>query len=282
MALPVAQYLYGQPVFDPEDPFFDALEDGVFQAATTSKLTLLTSYGMKVVFKGDFTIDGTGVVTGGTMDSFAVFEGPTKVLKASGYLISATDLIDAIDQFQTGTDEPLADLLLTIPTSYVGSSQDDTIFADGFGSEIRGKAGNDKILGGDTGQLLKGGAGNDLIFAHDGFSFMHGGSGDDVFIFADPTQPSKIKDFNPGDDLIGLDGWGFDAIGPGFLADSQFHVGKEAATEDQIIIYDRKSGNLFYDGDGSGDVQQQINFAKVGKGLDISAGNFFGELFGHA
>ena len=79
---------------------------------------------------------------------------------------------------------------------------------------------------------------------------------------------------NLGYGLIGLVG--------GFLADSQFHVGKEAATEDQIIIYDRKSGNLFYDGDGSGDLQQQVNFAKVGKGLDMSAANFYGELFGHA
>ena len=282
MALPVVQYLYGYPVFDPEDSFFDALEDGVFQTATTTKLTLLTSYGMKIVFKGDFTIDGAGIVTGGTVESFNTFGGPTKVLTGNGYLISAVDLIDAVEQFQLANPVPLEDLLLEIPTKYVGSAQDDVLFADGFGSVVLGKAGNDDVLGGDTGQTLKGGKGNDLIFAHDGFCFFYGGSGNDVFIFADPTKPSKIKDLNPEHDLIGLDGWAFDAIGPGFLQDSQFRVGKHAKTEDQIIIYDRKTGNLFYDGDGSGDTFAQINFAKVGKGLDIAAGNFFGELFGHA
>jgi Ca2+-binding RTX toxin-like protein len=176
---------------------------------------------------------------------------------------------------------PLEDLLLEVPTSYIGSSQDDFLFADGMGSEIRGKAGNDELIGNDAAQLLMGGKGNDFIFAHDGFSTFYGGAGDDVFVFANPNTPSKIKDFSPDDDLIGLDGWGFDAVGPGFLQASQFRVGKMAKTAEQIIIYDRKTGNLYYDGDGSGDTLAQVKFAKVSKGLDISAGNFFGELFGH-
>ena len=282
MALPVAKYLYGSPVTDPEDAFFDAFDDGVFQPATTTKLVLSTHYGMKIVFKGDFTLDDTGAVIGGTMDSFSVFGGPTKVLTGSGYLISAVDLVEAVNEWQAFNEEPLSELLLEIPTSYKGSAQDDFLYADGFGSEMRGKAGNDTLIAADMGQVLKGGAGNDFLFAHEGFCFFYGGGGSDVFVFADPNQPSKIKDFNPGEDLIGLDGWGFDAIGPGFLDQSQFRIGKHAKTEDQIIIYDKKTGNLYYDGDGSGDAEAQINFAKVKKGLDISAGNFFGELFGHA
>lgn len=282
MALPVVEYLYGHPVMDPEDSFFDALEDGVFLPATSTKLILQTTYGMKIVFKGDFTVDGMGVVTGGTVESFNAYGGPTKLLKGSGYLLSAVDLIAAVEQFQAFNDAPLESLLLDIPTRYVGSSQDDFLFANGIGSELHGKAGNDDLIGGDTGQLLKGGKGNDFFFAHDGFSFFHGGAGDDVFVFADPTKPSTILDFNPDQDLIGLDGWAFDAIGPGFLQDAQFHIGKDAQTEEQIIIYHRKSGNLFYDGDGSGTTLAAVNFAKVSKGLDISAGNFFGELFGHA
>ncbi len=282
MALPVVEYLYGSPLIYPEESFFDALKDGVFQTATSTKLTLLTSYGMKIVFKGDFTIDGMGVVTGGTVESFNSFVGPTKMLKGSGYLIEAVALIEAVEQWQLFNDEPLAELFLEVPTKYVGSEQDDLLVADGFGSVVKGMAGNDEIIGGDTGQTLKGGKGNDLIFAEEGFCFMYGGKGDDVFVFVDPTLPSKIKDFKPDHDLIGLDGWGFDAIGPGFLQDSQFRIGKHAKTAEQIIIYDKKTGNLYYDGDGSGDTLAQINFAKVGKGLDIAAGNFFGELFGQA
>lgn len=281
MALPVVQYLYGFPVIDPEDPFFDAFDDGVFQAPTDTKLTLMTPYGMKIVFKGSFTVDDMGVVTGGTVESFSVFSGPTKVLKGSGYGLSAVALIDAVEQWQMANEQPLEDLLLNIPTSYIGSKQDDFLYAEGMGSEIRGKAGNDWLIGADTAQILKGGKGNDFIFSHDGFSTFYGGPGEDVFVFANPNTPSKIKDFNPNQDLIGLDGWGFDAIGPGFLQDDQFRIGKNAKTPEQIIIYDQKTGNLYYDGDGSGDMLAQVKFAKVGKGLDISAGNFFGELFGH-
>ena len=96
MALPVVQYLFGNPVLDPEDPFFDAFDDGVFQPATATTLTLLTSYDMKIVFKGSFTVDGMGVVTGGVVESFSVFSGPTEVLTGSGYGLSAVDLIDAV------------------------------------------------------------------------------------------------------------------------------------------------------------------------------------------
>jgi len=279
MGLPVVQHLYGWPTYDSEEIFFDSIEDGIFATPSTSKLVLETSYGMKIVFKGEFTVT-EGVLTGGTVSSFKAFAGPTKVLTGSGYELDAVDLVVAIGLWQASDQQPLADLLLDIPTKYVGSKQDDFLYADGIGSKIHGKDGNDTVVGGDADQVLKGGKGNDFLFAHDGLSFMYGGKGNDVFAFADPTLPNKIKDFDPKHDQIGLDGWGFDAIGPGFLTDDQFHVGKQAKTESQIIIYDKKSGALYYDGDGSGS-EAQIQFAKVGKGLDISAGNFFGELFGH-
>ncbi len=280
MALPVVQHLYGWPVYDSEEVFFDSIDDGTFRTPTSTKLVLETPYGMKIVFKGEFTVV-EGVLTGGTVTSFAAFAGPTKVLTGSGYELDAVDLVEAIGLWQASDQQPLSDLLLDIPTKYIGSKQDDFLYAEGIGSKILGKAGNDYVIGGDVDQVLKGGKGDDLLFAHDGFAFMYGGKGSDVFVFADPSLPSKIKDFNPNKDLIGLDGWGFDAIGPGFLADDQFRVGKQAKTESQIIIYDKKTGKLYYDGDGSGP-DAQIQFAKVGKGLDISAGNFFGELFGHA
>jgi Ca2+-binding RTX toxin-like protein len=279
MALPVVQHLFGWPSYDSEEVFFDSIDDGVFLTPTENKLVLETSYGMKIVFKGEFTVEA-GVLTGGTVSSFTAFAGPTKVLTGGGYEVDAVDLTTAIAAFQAFDSAPLEEILLDLPTKYIGSAQDDFLFANGLGSKILGKDGNDSIIGGDADQTLKGGKGDDFLFAHDGFSFMYGGKGNDVFAFADPTLPSKIKDFNPDEDQIGLDGWGFDAIGPGFLADDQFHVGKAAKTESQIIIYDKKSGALYYDGDGSG-IDAQIQFAKVGKGLDISAGNFFGELYGH-
>jgi Ca2+-binding RTX toxin-like protein len=280
MALPVVEYLYGFPVLDPEDAFFAALEDGVFQPATTTKLTLLTDYGMKIVFKGDFTIDGMGVVTGGTVSSFVAVAGNTKVLKGDGFSMSATALIDAVGEWQVFNDQPLEDLFLDIPTKFVGSDQIDFLFGGpAFGTKLLGKGGDDELVAGAADQTLKGGDGDDFLFAIDGLCFFYGGNGNDVFAFLDPTEPNKIKDLNPEDDLIALDGFGFDAIGPGFLDDSQFRIGKQAKTAEQIVIYDSKSGAIYFDNDGSGS-EAQVQFAKVTKGLDLAAGNFYGELFG--
>jgi len=66
MVLPVVDYRYGFPVPDPQDNFFDAIYDGSFTTATSSKFILETSYGSKIVFKGDFIVSG-GVITGGTV-----------------------------------------------------------------------------------------------------------------------------------------------------------------------------------------------------------------------
>ena len=101
MALPVVDLLFGFPVFDPTHNFFDAVYDGDFGTATPTRLPLVTTYGSKVVFTGDFTVDGAGVVTGGTVTGFKVFAGNTKVETGSGYDISITELIAAVADWQS-------------------------------------------------------------------------------------------------------------------------------------------------------------------------------------
>ena len=52
-------------------------------------------------------------------------------------------------------------------------------------------------------------------------------------------------------------------------------VRSRAIDADDRIIYDRKSGALSYDADGSGTDFAPIKFASVGKNLDLSADDFF-------
>jgi Ca2+-binding RTX toxin-like protein len=278
MALPVVELLFGFPALDPTHNFFDAIYEGDFGTATATRLPLVTTYGSKVVFTGDFTVDGAGVVTGGTVTGFKVFAGPTKVETGSGYDISATDLIAAIDAWQTTSAEPLSDLLLDIPTRYLGSELGDFIFGiDGPGSVFLGRQGDDELFASSGDITLKGGKGNDLLVAQEGLCWYAGGQGRDVFAFVDPTLGNKIKDFNVEDDRIRLDPYTFVGVELGVLRDSQFKIGKHASTEDQIILYQRGKGKLWFDQDGSGDVYDPIKFAKISKGLDLTAHNFFSD-----
>jgi Ca2+-binding RTX toxin-like protein len=275
MALPVVEYFYGFPVLDPEDNFFDAIYDGSFTTATSARLVLETDYGSKIVFKGDFVVSG-GVVTGGTVDHFKVFAGETKVMTESGLDISATALIDAVEAWQTFSSEQLDELLLAIPARYVGSEQDDFLFGEGMGTKILGRQGDDRIATEDVDTVLKGGKGNDLLVAESGFSWYSGGKGDDVFVFVDPATPNKITDFSAGD-LIQLNTLTFEGVGQGFLLKGQFALGASASDEDQIILYQKGKGNLWYDQDGSGSTYDPVKFAKVDKGTDLSHKDFYGD-----
>ena len=85
----------------------------------------------------------------------------------------------------------------------VGTSDGDQIFGLGQDDVLRGQLGNDFLSGGNGNDVLAGGPGND---------FLDGGKGDDLFLFAptanDVRQRDVITDFEQGNDLIGLRGFG--------------------------------------------------------------------------
>ena len=86
---------------------------------------------------------------------------------------------------------------------------DDIIFGGEGNDQIGGKGGNDQLLGGagddslwgdDGDDLLRGGLGDDTLVGDD----FSGGSGDDIFVLAVGEGTDTIKDFQVGNDLIGL------------------------------------------------------------------------------
>lgn len=102
----------------------------------------------------------------------------------------------------------------------------------------------------------KGGSGKDLLDAGPGADRLAGGKGGDVFRFADAPEaggPDRIKDFRSGPDTIELSGEVYDALPAGPLDAAMFRAGKEARDGDDHILYDRATGALRYDADGSGD-----------------------------
>lgn len=265
----------GGPLFNPGAAFGNAIYGGDVTPPTTTEFTSQsTSDDFRVVFKGTFTVVG-GDITGGTVESFTVYAGSTKVEMAKGYAIDAAALYDA---FQTDDFNTIEDLLFNVPVKYTGSNMDDRAFGSDFADKLIGKDGND-YLGGSLGDdVIKGGKGNDGLAGGEGSDLLKGGKGDDVFYFefdsmAPPTSHDKIADFKPGHDHISLSDWS-NTLPAGYLDKSHFHVGTEAKTEEQVVIYDKKHGKIFYDADGSG-AGAQFLLATVKDGTKIHADDFF-------
>jgi Ca2+-binding RTX toxin-like protein len=123
------------------------------------------------------------------------------------------------------------------------------------------------IFGNSGANILNGGAGADYLQGlggADSFAFTTALGGDNV---------DTIGDFTTGSDRILLDHAIFDQLVPGALNSTLFHVGTEATDEDQRIIYDDATGNLYYDADGIGGTAQVL-FATLNGGVPLAASDF--------
>lgn len=151
--------------------------------------------------------------------------------------------------------------------------------APSLGSDdmLLGGSRSDFLLGSTGDDILKGGRGADLLADTSGRNKMVGGGGDDVFLFvlddsASHAAFARIKDFAPGEDVIALV-TGLPDLAPGPLGETYFHQGKAAVTADHHVIYDGKSGKVFFDVDGAGG-EAQFKFVKVTPGTKLHADDF--------
>jgi serralysin len=153
------------------------------------------------------------------------------------------------------------------------STQKFTFIGDGKAQTVIGAVGVD---------ILKGGGGNDTLNGGENDDKLTGGSGKDHFVFntaiGNPlplfVNIDTITDFKPGTDRIELENKIFKGIGgSGTLASKDFHVGSKATSKAQHIIYNKHTGVLYYDPDGTG-TKSQIEFADLHKGLGLGHHDF--------
>jgi serralysin len=82
-------------------------------------------------------------------------------------------------------------------------------------------------------------------------------------------------DFSVADDTIHLSKKVFSKITKkGILASSAFWIGDKAHDSNDRIVYNKKSGGLFYDADGKGPTKA-IQIATLEKHLKLTAADFF-------
>ncbi len=145
------------------------------------------------------------------------------------------------------------------------------------------------VVNGTSGKnVLVGASGADRVNGLYGNDTLTGGGGTDVFIFDSKLGSfktdrkvnfDKITDFSVRDDTIWLDNKIFKKLGkgteanPGKLNKSFFVVGDKAKDKDDTLIYNKKTGVLSYDADGSGK-GQAVEFAQFSKNPALKSTDF--------
>lgn len=155
----------------------------------------------------------------------------------------------------------------TLLMSFV-NSEGHKVTGTNKGDSYKGTSFADKVDLGKGDDTLNGAGGNDQLI---------GGKGDDNFVFDTALgagNVDKLADFAPKDDTLKLAASVFTGLAAGKLAGAAFAEGAAASEADDRILYDRTTGALAFDADGSGTGSTAVVFAKVGKNLDLSADDF--------
>ena len=142
---------------------------------------------------------------------------------------------------------------------------------------LASKAGGDaSAIGTRASDVVTGGDGRDLLDGNLGNDTLSGGANKDIFRFDTvlnaKTNLDHIVGFSVAGDTIELDNAIFTKLhksGP--LKSKFFHVGKKAADHNDFIIYNKKSGALFYDPDGSKHAHGKIEFAQLDAHLHLTS-----------
>jgi Ca2+-binding RTX toxin-like protein len=132
------------------------------------------------------------------------------------------------------------------------------------------------VGGGEGDNVLDGGAGDDTLSGLRGTDVLTGGTGVDAFNFGISlgSGVDTITDFNAANETVRLFKNSFTALGDlGELAAGAFHTGSTAQAADDRIIYNKTTGNIFYDADGSGS-GAAVMFARVTAGTELTHANF--------
>lgn len=231
---------------------FSSLYDGASYTTTSSLYRVKYWSGYGDEFRGSgFRYDSYGEPIGGTVKSYAVLYGSSRVAVLDGVKISATSIVKAAGTYGTSDDKKIISKALAGHDVITGGSGNDVLLA---------YAGNDKISAGRGSDKVYGGAGNDKIAGGLGADKLFGGSGKDTFVFKSfkdstlsPSSQDTVYDFShkQGDKIdlkaidANLDRGGNQAFK--FIKTSEFH---EKAGE---LRYEKKGGDTYVLGDVNGD-----------------------------
>jgi Ca2+-binding RTX toxin-like protein len=212
---------------------------------------------------GLWVLDGVGfrpeVTNSGTISgslASIVVENGDKVLLLNSGTLNGDVLCKSI-----GQNDKIVNSGLINGDVFLGPGNDTYDGTGGKSGTVFGEDGNDRIIGGPSSDTFTGGLGKDhFVFA------------------ATPNAVSNvdaITDFDVKKDIIELDNAIFGKLKKtGVLKDTFFDIGKKADDKKDFILYDKKTGFLAYDADGSKKGAEAIVLAKLEDHLKLKADDF--------
>jgi len=247
----------------------------VFAGSFTGKPGLYGGAGNDLLDGGngnDWLYGGSGANTligGFGNDTFFVDSAGDTIIEHAG---GGSDTVEASVSLTLSADAEIEVLVPSGPAigaiALVGSDSANVIGGTDGANLLSGRGGNDSIVAELGDDRLEGGLGDDSLFGEEGDDVLAGGAGKDTlkgdvgrdsFVF--DTAPNKatnvdlVVDFSHADDTFFVDNAIFKTVGKnGKLAKDAFIAGKKALDAEDRLIYDKASGNLFYDADGTGKI----------------------------
>ncbi|CCI12466.1 Similar to tr/Q12JK6/Q12JK6_SHEDO Peptidase S8 and S53 [Microcystis aeruginosa PCC 9806] len=148
-----------------------------------------------------------------------------------------------------------------------GTTGNDVIEA-GTTRNLSGRAGHDILIGSNTSDMLVGAAGNDTITSGAGFDVI-------AYSLASEGQ-DRITDFNVFQDTLQVSAAGFGGglIAGESIAADQFVLGTVATTASHRFIFNKPTGQLFFDVDGNGSSVRTL-LATLTPNLNLTEDNIF-------
>ncbi|MEE1656947.1 cadherin domain-containing protein [Microvirga sp. CF3062] len=214
---------------------------------------------------GPFRIDGNNLVLTGALDFESKAQHSITIKAWNGYGEGLTSTFTLT----------IADVVEATSQTLRGTSGVD---------RLTGEAGNDVLHGHAGNDVLQGEAGNDKLYGSSGQDVLSGGLGQDIFVFdtklsntfkINKANQDKITDFKVVDDTVHLAKSVFKTLDKkGVLKSAEFYQGTKAHDRDDNLIYNKKTGALYYDADGTGS-QAQIQIATLSKNLKMTHKDFF-------
>lgn len=136
----------------------------------------------------------------------------------------------------------------------IGTAGKDTLSGFGGNDSLVGRGGQDQLNGGNGNDSLVGGDGNDRLDGGAGRDSLRGGDGKDTFVLKKlDGRVARIQDFESNRDRLWVNQSGFNLrLGAGPLADRRLKIGHKATKASQRFVYQRSSGQLYFDPDGNG------------------------------